>query len=155
MESFRDNNLGFYVLVYKLKGEIWICAKDICLSLGYNDYKRAVQNHVNKEDKKKPKLQDKRYLCYFLNKSGVYFIIIKSRKTKVKNQFIELLEDVDYSNKPLSIIRVYKKDHEAPKKFKTNPYKSRNYKRKTEEELSEEDIEIIKEATKEALEAVA
>ena len=36
MESFRDNKLGFYALVYKSKNsEIWIQVKDICLSLGY------------------------------------------------------------------------------------------------------------------------
>ena len=41
MESFRDNKLGFYALIYKTKSsEIWIRGKDICLLLGYKDYKR-------------------------------------------------------------------------------------------------------------------
>ena len=51
MESFRDDKLGFYALVYKSKSsEVWIRGKDICLSLGYNYYKQVI--------KKKPYSQD-------------------------------------------------------------------------------------------------
>ena len=72
MESFRDDKLGFYALVYKSESsEIWIREKDICLSLGYKYYKQVIQKNVSKENKKKPYSQDKRYLCYFLNKDGV------------------------------------------------------------------------------------
>ena len=85
MESFRDDKLGFYALVCKsnssaVSSEIWIWGKDICLSLGYKYYKQVIQ----KENKKKPCSQDKRYLCYFLNKNGVYELINKSKK-QLKN----------------------------------------------------------------------
>ena len=85
MESFRDNKLGFYTLVYKSKSsseaaQIWIRGKDICLSLGYKYYKQVIQKNVSKENKKKPNCQDHRYLCYFLNKNGVYELIKKAEK---------------------------------------------------------------------------
>ena len=91
MESFRDNKLGFYALVYKSNSsaaEIWIQGIDICLSLGYKNYKRAIQKNVSKDNKKKPLCEDARYLCYFLNKDGVNELINKSRKT-VKKQLLE------------------------------------------------------------------
>ena len=71
MESFRDDKLGFYAIVLKYKDTVWVRAKDLCISLGYKDYKTAVQRNVSKENKKKSNCQDKRYLCYFLNKNGV------------------------------------------------------------------------------------
>ena len=57
MESFRDDNLGFYVIIYKSKSsskaaEIWIRGKDICISLGYKYYKKILQKNVSKENKK-------------------------------------------------------------------------------------------------------
>ena len=65
MESFRDDKLSFYALVYKSKSsssaaEIWIRGNDICLSLGYKYYKQVIQKDVSKENKKKPYSQDKR-----------------------------------------------------------------------------------------------
>ena len=124
MESFRDDNLRFYVIVFRFKGEIWIRAKDICLFLSYKDYKRAVQKHVNREDKKRPKLQDKRYRCFFLNKSGVYSLVNKSRETKVKYQFIEWLEDKVYNlnNKKSNLsIKKIMKHHISLKQIHINP----------------------------------
>ena len=87
--------------------------------MGYKDYRKAVRNNVDPMDKKKPACQDKRYSCFFLNKSGVYSLINKSRKTKVKYQFLEWLESEVYFKKSSSIIRIYKIDHNAPKKFKS------------------------------------
>ena len=120
MESFRDDKLGFYVIIYKYNNERWTRAKDICSFLGYKDYKRAVQKHAELNNKKKPELQDKRYRCFFLNKSGAYSLVKKSRKT-IKNKFLEWLENEVYFKKSNTSVRVHKRDFEAPKKFKTNP----------------------------------
>ena len=84
MELFRNDKLGFNVVVFKYKEQIWIRAKDICISMDYKDYKRAIQKHGDSNDKKKPNCQDKRYRCYFLNKTGVLSLVNKSRKIKVK-----------------------------------------------------------------------
>ena len=162
MQSVRNDNLGFYVTVFKYKEEMWIRGKDICLSTGYKDYRNAIRLNVDSIDKKKPACQDKRYRCLFLNKSGVYSLINKSRKTTIKYQFIEWLEDEVYNNNNnnnnnnksvgSSAVRIYEKDYEAPKKFKSNGYKKRNYKRKTKCELNGQHKEIIEEAIKEAFE---
>ena len=44
MESIRDDKLGFYVIVFQINNAIWIRGKDICLSLGYKDYKKYRSN---------------------------------------------------------------------------------------------------------------
>ena len=125
-------------------------AKGICLSIGYKDYKRAVQNNVEPLNKKKPACQDKRYRCFFLSKEGVYSLINKSRKTKVKKQFLEWLESEVYSlaaNRSTSNVnRIYKKDREAPKKFRANGYKTNKKNNKNKQIIDE----AIKEATEDA-----
>ena len=157
MESIRNDELGYYVIVFNFKvctsahsNKIWIHGKGICLSLGYKDYRNTIILNVDSFDKKKPACQDKRYRCYFLNKSGVYSLINKSRKSKVKCQFLEWLENEVYNKKSSCVNRVYKKVCEAPKKFKSNCYKKR--KSTSNISVNNKDIEIIKEATKEALE---
>lgn len=40
MESIVSDNKEFYVIIVKVKGEIWIRGKDICNSLGTKDYKK-------------------------------------------------------------------------------------------------------------------
>ena len=89
MESIRNDELGYYVIDFNFKNEIWIGGKDICLSLGYKDYRNTIRLNVDSFYKKKPACQDKRCRCYFRNKSGVYSLINKSRKTRVKYQFLE------------------------------------------------------------------
>ena len=51
MESFKDNNLGFYILIYKFNQEIWIRGKDLCISLEYKYYKQVIERNVSKETK--------------------------------------------------------------------------------------------------------
>ena len=105
MESFKGNKLGFYPLIYKSKSpaaskaaEIWIRRKDICLSLGYKYYKQVIQKNVCKENKKKPNCQDHRYLCYFLNKDGVYKLISK------KKQLLKWIENKIYKDYKHTIV---------------------------------------------------
>lgn len=134
MESFRDDKLGFYVIVFRFKDEIWIHAKDICLSLGYKYYKQIIQKNVDSIDTKKPKLQDLGIDDFFLIKL-VFILLLLNPEKQLKNQLIKWLEEEIYNvnsliaNKKYPIKKVYKKDYEAPKKFKTNVYKSRNYKK--------------------------
>ena len=148
MESFKGNKLGFYPLIYKSKSpaaskaaEIWIRRKDICLSLGYKYYKQVIQKNVCKENKKKPNCQDHRYLCYFLNKDGVYKLISK------KKQLLKWIENKIYKNYKQTIVRIYKKDYEALNKFKPNLYK-KYQKKKDKYEKAKKDA--IKEALEDA-----
>ena len=49
-------------------------------------------------------------------------LLNKSRKT-VKKRLLEWIENEIYNKKKRSIVRIYKKDNEAPMKFKSDSYK--------------------------------
>ena len=57
-------------------------------------------------------------------------LLNKSRKT-LKKRLLEWIENVVYSNKLHSLIKVYKIDHNAPMKFKSNSYKKYSKKPET------------------------
>ena len=65
-----------------------------------------------------------------LNKDGMNELMNKCRKT-VKKWLLEWIENVVYSNKLHSIIRVYKTDHNTSMKFKSNSYKKYSKKPET------------------------
>ena len=106
---------------------------------------------MSKENKKKPNCQDHRYLCYFLNKNGVYELINKSRKISKKKQLLKWIENKIYKDYKHTIdsstVRIYKKDHEPPNKFKSNLYKKYQKKKDKYEKMKKD---AIKEALKDA-----
>ena len=76
--------------------KIWFNAKQICLALQYKDAKKAIINNVDKEDKiqfKNMKIDFKIVQhrdSMYINESGLYSLLIKSRTRKAK-KFIKWL----------------------------------------------------------------
>ena len=63
------------------------CAKDVALALGYKLARKAVQDHVDKDDVLKRNLIDslgRQQLTTFINESGLYSLILSSKLESAK-----------------------------------------------------------------------
>ena len=98
IQKFQCNELNCQVECVKLVDEIWFRGKDIAKALGYSDTMRAVQLHVEVEDKKKleelrgdsescPTLHNlttNQLASIYINESGLYSLILQSHKPEAK-----------------------------------------------------------------------
>ena len=96
------NNIVFEDKNIKIVGDYenpWFCGKDVCGILGYQDHKRALYDHVDKEDKKSlyeitktngigisslPKLIHNELQTCYINENGLYDLILKSKMPNAK-----------------------------------------------------------------------
>lgn len=86
IKTFTNNNFGT-VRTICYDGEPWFVGKDVAAILGYADVNKAVAMHVDDEDKK---LNDKTSPSFgqrgatTINESGLYSLIISSKKPEAK-----------------------------------------------------------------------
>ena len=74
--------------------DIWFCGKTVAKILGYKDTKKAISSHVESEDKSKlgdferggdlPPLTNNEKNSIYVNESGLYSLILRSKLEKAK-----------------------------------------------------------------------
>jgi prophage antirepressor-like protein len=73
--------------------DIWFCGKTVSKILGYKDTKKAIGSHVDSEDKEKlgnfkgddlPPLKKNEKNTIYINESGLYSLILRSKLEKAK-----------------------------------------------------------------------
>jgi len=75
--------------------DIWFCGKAVSKILGYKDTKKAIDRHVDSEDKSKlgdfergdaaPPLKRNEKNTIYINESGLYSLILRSKLENAKN----------------------------------------------------------------------
>lgn len=76
--NFQDKTIRTIII----DGQIWFCASDICLILGYKIPRKAVKDHIiDKDDLKKIPLKTNGGIqqVLFTNESGLYCLILSSK----------------------------------------------------------------------------
>ena len=75
--SFENHSLHTELV----NGEPWFLAKDLCIALGYSNYRDALIRHVSREDVVKRDTLSKggRQLMTWVNESGMYALIFGSK----------------------------------------------------------------------------
>ena len=85
--SFNNTEFNYNVSCFYDKNKnIWFKGKDVATLLGYKDTDDAIRRHVDKEDKKiLPGDSPVRVRwCTFLNESGMYSLILRSKLDSAK-----------------------------------------------------------------------
>ena len=82
------------VSVINNSNDIWFCGKAVSKILGYKDTKKAIGSHVESEDKSKlgdferggdlPPLTNNEKNTIYINESGMYSLILRSKLEKAK-----------------------------------------------------------------------
>lgn len=65
------------------KGEPWFVAKDVCEVLGYSNPSKTVSDHIDEDERSNVSL-DRGGSLLIINESGLYALIMKSRKPEAK-----------------------------------------------------------------------
>lgn len=84
--TFSNPQFGQIRTITDSKGEPWFCGKDVAEALGYSNPRKALQDHVNEEDKgvtKRDTLGGKQAMT-FINESGLYSLILSSKLDTAK-----------------------------------------------------------------------
>ncbi|MBQ8443017.1 MAG: phage antirepressor KilAC domain-containing protein [Bacteroides sp.] len=86
MTIFKSNEFGTIRTMRDAKGEPLFCAKDVCNALGYDQARKAIQRHVDKEDGTKHTLLTNggKQQAIFINESGLYALILSSKLDSAK-----------------------------------------------------------------------
>ena len=75
IQIFENNEFGAIRTMSNEQGEPLFCAKDVAVALGYKLPRKAVIDHVDKDDVLKRNLIDslgREQLTTFINESGLY-----------------------------------------------------------------------------------
>ena len=78
IKIFQNQEFGAIRTISNERGEAMFCAKDVCDTLGYNNSRDALRNHVEAEDVEKfdtPTKGGKQKLNY-INESGLYALVL-------------------------------------------------------------------------------
>ena len=82
IQIFENSEFGAIRTMSNEQGEPLFCAKDVAMALGYKLPRKAVQDHVDKDDVLKRNLIDslgREQLTIFINESGLYALILGSK----------------------------------------------------------------------------
>ena len=82
IQIFQNVEFGAIRTMSNEQGEVMFCAKDVAVALGYKLARKAVQDHVDKDDVLKRNLIDslgRKQLTFFINESGLYSLILSSK----------------------------------------------------------------------------
>ena len=82
IQIFQNVEFGAIRTMSNEQGEVMFCAKDVAVALGYKLARKAVQDHVDKDDVLKRNLIDslgRKQLTTFINESGLYSLILSSK----------------------------------------------------------------------------
>ncbi len=84
---FKNATFG-EIRVEKLGNDPWFVAKDVCEKLGYSNSRKAVQDHVDNEDKRDDvRIRDtigRMQKMTIINESGLYSLILSSKLSTAK-----------------------------------------------------------------------
>ena len=86
IQIFKNQEFGAIRTISNERGEAMFCAKDVCDTLGYNNSRDALRNHVEAEDVEKfdtPTKGGKQKLNY-INESGLYALVLFSKLNSAK-----------------------------------------------------------------------
>ena len=87
IQIFQNQEFGAIRTISNEQGEPLFCAKDVAEALGYKLARKAVQDHVDRDDVLKRNLIDslgRKQLTFFINESGLYALILSSKLDSAK-----------------------------------------------------------------------
>ena len=87
IQIFQNQEFGAIRTISNEQGEALFCAKDVAEALGYKLARKAVQDHVDRDDVLKRNLIDslgRKQLTFFINESGLYSLILSSKLDSAK-----------------------------------------------------------------------
>ena len=87
IQIFQNQEFGAIRTLSNAQGEPLFCAKDVAEALGYKLARKAVQDHVDRDDVLKRNLIDslgRKQLTFFINESGLYSLILSSKLDSAK-----------------------------------------------------------------------
>jgi len=99
IEVFQNEQFGTIRAAMR-NGELWFIGKDVCSALGYTNPRKALNDHVAKEDKyqgEEVAVQDstgREQRPIAINESGVYSLIFRSDSPKAKEFKHWMLDEV-------------------------------------------------------------
>ena len=82
IQIFQNQEFGAIRTLSNEQGEPMFCAKDVAEALGYKLARKAVQDHVDRDDVLKRNLIDslgRKQQAIFINESGLYSLILSSK----------------------------------------------------------------------------
>ena len=95
--EFKNEALNATINTITVDGETWFRGKDVATALEYADTKRAIQKHVDEDDKqtlyeitskirgdKTSPLDHNEKETIYINESGLYSLIMRSKKPEAK-----------------------------------------------------------------------
>jgi anti-repressor protein len=83
LQLFSDPRFGEIRVMQNEKGEPWFAATDICNSLGYANPSKAIKDHTDDDERYNARL-DRGGNMLFINESGLYSLILRSRMQTAK-----------------------------------------------------------------------
>lgn len=88
MQTFDSPEFGRLRIIQQ-DGTLWFIGKDVADVLGYNNQSKAIQQHVDDDDRQKqnvPTSQNGRLVAatWLINESGLYSLILSSKLPKAK-----------------------------------------------------------------------
>ena len=87
IQIFENQEFGTIRTMSNEQGEVMFCAKDVAEALGYKLTRKAVLDHVDKDDVLKRNLIDslgRQQQAVFINESGLYALILSSKLDSAK-----------------------------------------------------------------------
>ena len=88
VKIFNHEQFGAVRTIYKEKqDEVWFVGKDVAESLGYKRPTKAIQDHIDMEDKDEVLIQDsigRNQSTPIINESGMYSLILRSNLPQAK-----------------------------------------------------------------------
>ena len=87
IQIFENQEFGTIRTMSNEQGEVMFCAKDVAVALGYKLTRKAVLDHVDKDDVLKRNLIDslgRQQQAVFINESGLYSLILSSKLDSAK-----------------------------------------------------------------------
>ena len=81
IQIFRNEVFGEIRTLTNEKGETFFVGKDVAKALGYSNTSKAIQQHVDKEDKSTLPIRESAYetRAIVINESGLYSLILSSK----------------------------------------------------------------------------
>ena len=88
IQIFQSSDFGTIRTLVDEKGETFFVGKDVAKALGYNNTRQALQNHVDKEDRRDGvTIRDsigRNQMAVVINESGLYALIMASKLPSAK-----------------------------------------------------------------------
>ena len=86
IQIFRNEMFGEIRTMINDKGETFFVGKDVAAALGYNNTRKALRDHVEKEDRLEERIvtSGQRRNIILINESGLYALILSSKLPQAK-----------------------------------------------------------------------